>query len=175
MVETQQRYATVHTPASTVRTRPGRGRRFQKGATMAVPNGPAGGRPRSAFRLTSGFDVLDKWMGNASQIEKNRVHQVLFAVADRSVFTHYEVVDDVKKTMEFFVFARSDLTVKIRVHGLDAFGIIYVGPSCEAPGLDAAPEQAADPEPGLRRAAQEPGAGREGSTSSAEQDASHLS
>ena len=139
---------------------------------MAVPTGPAEGWPRSTFRLTSGFKPLDRWSQNASQVEKNVVYQALFAVVSRSVFAQYDVIDDVTKTMEFFVLARCDLTVKIRVHGLDSFGIVYVGPTCDAPGLDqAAPEAAADPE----TADPEPGPGQEKSPRATERDAPRLS
>ena len=108
---------------------------------MAIPMEPADRRPRCAFRLASGLEILDAWSQNASQAELDIVNRVLFAVTERSVFTQYQVVDDVARTMEFFVLAKRDLTVKIRVHGLDSFGITYVGPTCAAPGLDqAAPE-----------------------------------
>jgi hypothetical protein len=104
---------------------------------MDAPIQPAGSR-RSAFRLTSGLDLLEKWSRTATQAEKNVVHQVLFAIADKSVFTDYLVVDDVVKTMEFFVLTRCEITIKVRVHGLNAFGIVYIGPTCDAPGLDCA-------------------------------------
>ena len=108
---------------------------------MAVPIEPADCWPRSAFRLASGLNIFDEWSQNASQAELDIVTQVLFAVTEKSVFAQYYVVDDVSKTMEFFVLARGDLTVKIRVHGLDSFGIVYIGPTCAAPGLDqASPE-----------------------------------
>jgi Family of unknown function (DUF6235) len=108
---------------------------------MAAPNKPTN-RPRPIpFRLTSGLEILDQWSANAGQVEKNIVHEVLFALAEKSAFANYDVVDDVTKTLEFFVLARGELTVKVRVHGLDSFGIVYVGPTCDAPGLDqTAPE-----------------------------------
>jgi Family of unknown function (DUF6235) len=105
---------------------------------MAVPMDPASRRPRQGFCLTSGLEILDEWSAAATQVEKNIVHQVLFAVTEKSVFKHYYVVDDVTRTMEFFVIAPGDLTVKIRVLGLDAFGIVYIGPTSGAPGLDQA-------------------------------------
>lgn len=118
---------------------------------MAAPIGPIKRRP-SSFRLTSGLELLDEWSQTATQAERNIVNTALFAVVSRSVFSEYNVVDDVKKTMEFFVFARCDLIVKIRVHDLNSFGIVYVGPACAAPGLDcakpdpelSAPERAPD-------------------------------
>jgi hypothetical protein len=102
---------------------------------------PAGRRPRCGFCLTSGLEILDAWSQSASQAELNIVNQVLFAVTDLSVFTRYQIVDDVTRTTEFFVLAQRHLAVKIRVHGLNSFGIVYIGPACAAPGLDqAAPE-----------------------------------
>jgi Family of unknown function (DUF6235) len=110
---------------------------------MATPTQPTGDHTRSGFRLTSGLDLLEEWSRTAAQAEKNLVHDVLFAVADGSVFTGYDVVDDVERALEFFVLARHELTVKIRVHSLESFGIVYIGPTCDAPGLDrAAPEPA---------------------------------
>jgi Family of unknown function (DUF6235) len=103
---------------------------------MAVPqeNQP---QP-SLFRLTSGLELLEEWSEGATQVQRNVVNHVLFAVASKAVFSEYAVVDDVTKTMEFFVLAKCDIAVKIRVHGLDSFGIVYVGPACAAPGLDCA-------------------------------------
>lgn len=66
----------------------------------------------------------------------NIVHRVLFAVAGKNVFSEYVVVDDPVRTMEFFVLAKCDLAIKIRVYGLDSYGIIYIGPASDAPGLD---------------------------------------
>jgi hypothetical protein len=98
----------------------------------------AGGNQPQPFRLTSGLELLEEWSRNATQVQQNIVNQLLFAVADRAVFSEYVVVDDVTKTMEFFVLAKSDIVVKIRVHGLDSFGIVYLGPARSAPGLDGA-------------------------------------
>src|SRR5579859_6054451 len=103
---------------------------------MAASNQPANRRRPIPFRLASGLEILDRWSAQAGQAEKNIVHDVLFALAEKSVFADYDVVDDVTKTLEFFVLARGELTVKVRVHGLDSFGIVYVGPTCDAPGLD---------------------------------------
>src|SRR5208282_3089088 len=95
--------------------------------TMAIPEGS---RPRALmFRLTSGLERLDEWSQNATQVEKNVVNRVLFAVAGKTVFSEYVVVDDVARTMEFFVLAKCDLAVKVRVYGLDSFGIVYIGPA----------------------------------------------
>jgi hypothetical protein len=98
---------------------------------------PANGRP-SSFTVTSGLDLLDEWSTRATQSQKNIVYAIIFAVADRTVFADYNVIDDVENHMEFFVLAKNDLIVKIRIDGFDSFGILYIGPSCTAPGLDPA-------------------------------------
>lgn len=104
------------------------------------------GRPRRPlpFCLTSGVDLLEEWSEHATQVQKNLVNQVLFSVARRAVFSEYAVVDDATRAMEFFVLVKCDIAVKIRVHGLDSFGIVYVGPASAAPGLDSAV-----PDPGI--------------------------
>lgn len=104
---------------------------------------PASERPRH-LKLTSGWALLETWSASATQAERNIVYQVLLAAVERTLFTQYVVLDDVEKTMEFFVLARCDLIVKIRVHGWHSFRILYVGSACAAPGLErAVPEQAA--------------------------------
>jgi hypothetical protein len=125
---------------------------------MAEPIGPASPRPPTPLRLTSGFELLERWSEGATQVEKNVIHRVLFAVTDRTVFKDYVIIDDVTKTMEFFVICRCDLTVKIRIEDFDTCGITYIGPTCAAPGLDqAAPEaRAAQPEPEPRPDASQP-------------------
>jgi hypothetical protein len=101
---------------------------------MSASPVPAG-RP-SLFTVSCGLDLLDEWSEHATQAQKNIVHRVIFSVADKSVFTDYVVVDDVENHMEFFVLAKSDLAVKIRIDGFDSFGILYIGPSSDVPGLD---------------------------------------
>jgi hypothetical protein len=96
------------------------------------------GSPSSLFRMTSGIELLDEWSQRATQAERNIVNGVLFAVVGKSVFAEYDVIDDVTKTMEFFVLAKNGLTVKVRIHGMDSFGIVYVGPAHAAPGFDSA-------------------------------------
>jgi hypothetical protein len=97
---------------------------------------PAPAARPSLFTVTSGLDLLDEWSAHATQAHKNIVHRVIFSVADKKVFTDYVVVDDVENHMEFFVLAKSDLTVKIRIDGFDSFGILYIGPSSDVQELD---------------------------------------
>jgi Family of unknown function (DUF6235) len=119
------------------RGRPATHTRTVKGADDMTS--PLEDRPRPLpFRLTTGLGLLEEWSATATQVQKNVVNQLLFAIAGRTVFTEYIVVDDVTKTMEFFVLAKCHLAVKIRVHGLDSFGIVYIGPADAAPGLDRA-------------------------------------
>lgn len=121
---------------------------------MTVPS-EATRRYPSLFRLTTGLEILEDWSTTVTQAEKNAANRALFAVVEKTVFTEYNVVDDVEKTMEFFVFARNDLIVKIRVHDLGSFGIVYVGPAAEAPGLDCL-------RPDLEMSAGESSLGRDG-------------
>jgi hypothetical protein len=104
---------------------------------MSAPIVPSSGRP-SLFTVTSGLDLLDEWSAHATQSQKNIVNRIIFAVADKNVFTEYCIVDDIENHMEFFVLAKNDLAVKIRIEGFDSFGILYIGSSCAAPGLDPA-------------------------------------
>lgn len=104
---------------------------------MSTPTEPTSGRP-SSLAMTTGLDLLDEWSTGAVQSQKNIVHRILFAVADMTVSTDYIVIDDVRDHMQFFVLAKSDLVVKIRIEGLDSFGLLYVGPAGAAPGLDVA-------------------------------------
>jgi hypothetical protein len=106
---------------------------------MTTPIQPRGSRPRLWCRLTSGLEELEKWSCNATQGEKNVVYDALFAVADRSVFSTHQVVDDINRPTQFFVLTRGYLAVKIRIHGFDDFGIVYIGPSSDAPGIDPDP------------------------------------
>jgi hypothetical protein len=104
---------------------------------MNAPLGPDSARP-STYTVTGGLELLDEWSADATQSQKNIVHRVIFSVADKTVFNDFDVIDDVENHMEFFVLAKNDLAVKIRIEDLDSFAILYVGPSCDAPGLDPA-------------------------------------
>lgn len=97
---------------------------------------PADASRPSTFTVTDGLDLFDEWSARATQAQKNIIHRVLFSVADNSVFYSYPVIDDVANHMEYFVLAKNDLAVKIRIDAIDAFSILYIGPSVDAPGLD---------------------------------------
>jgi hypothetical protein len=109
---------------------------------MIAPIQPAGS---GVLRLTSGFEVLDRWSQDADQSAQTVVYEVIFAVAERSVFSDYVVVDDTEKATEFFVLARCGLAVKFTLHSLESCGIVYIGPAADAPGLDRMPGRAASP------------------------------
>lgn len=113
---------------------------------MSEFSSPASGRP-SRFTVTSGLELFDEWCAHATQAQKNIVSRVIFAVADKKVFSEYDVIDDIENHMEFFVLAKNELTVKIRIDGFDSFAILYIGPTCTAPGLDLVPPVSIQQEP----------------------------
>lgn len=111
---------------------------------MTAPRIPAGSSRPSMYTVTSGLDLLDDWATHATQPQKNTVYRTLFAVADQTVYTTCTVIDDPANPLEFFVLAKSDLAVKIRLESVDSFAVLYIGPSATAPGLDAATPAVAD-------------------------------
>jgi hypothetical protein len=72
---------------------------------------------------------LEDWAATASQIDKNAVYDVLFAVSDGTVFRSHTVLDDVQRAGEFFVLARENLVVKVSIQPFDTFGVLYIGPN----------------------------------------------
>jgi hypothetical protein len=96
---------------------------------------PAPAARPSTFTITTGLDLLADWTAAATQADRNTIYAILFSVADHSVFTTRTVIDDTENHMEFFVLARNDLTVKIRIDDFDSFAILYIGPASTAPGL----------------------------------------
>jgi hypothetical protein len=106
---------------------------------MTDPRIPAGSSRPSLYTITSGLDLLEDWAVEATQPQKNTVYLTLFAVADKTVFTAGTVIDDPASPLEFFVLAKNDIVVKIRIESMDSFAILYIGPSDAAPGLDVAP------------------------------------
>jgi hypothetical protein len=103
---------------------------------MSTQSRPRGQQPLLPLRLAAGIDLLDKWAQDAPQSQKNIVNSLLFSVVEKRVFSDYDIVDDVENHMELFVLTKADLTVKIRIYDFESFGIVYVGESCSAPGLD---------------------------------------
>ncbi|HJP77505.1 MAG TPA: DUF6235 family protein [Pseudonocardiaceae bacterium] len=84
---------------------------------------------RKKRRLNLGVGRLEDWAATASQIDKNAVYDVLFAVSDGTVFRSHVVLDDVQRAGEFFVLARENLVVKVSIQPFDTFGVLYIGPN----------------------------------------------
>jgi uncharacterized protein DUF6235 len=100
---------------------------------MTIPVQPSSSSP---LRLTSGFELIESWSRDADDLTKTAVYEVLFLVAERSVFKDCVVVDDPERPTEFFVLTRRNLAVKIQLHSLDTCAVVYIGPASDAPGLD---------------------------------------
>ena len=75
-----------------------------------------------------GIDILEAWAGTAPLSMKNAVYKALFAVVDRSAFRSYRIIDDCRQPEEVFVIVRDDLMLKLRINGVDSFGLLYIGP-----------------------------------------------
>jgi hypothetical protein len=91
---------------------------------------------RTHFRMTSGTDVLAEWGETANQSHKNAVYRALFSVLDGSLFRTHNLVEGFAIPSEFFVVLKQDLVVKFRMHGAESFGVAYIGPWDDAPGVD---------------------------------------
>jgi len=107
---------------------------------MTVPIEPASS---ARLRLTLGIDVLENWSRDANDLARTAVYEVLFSVTERSVFKDHVVVDVADRPTEFFVLARRDLAVKIRLHSLDACEVVYIGPAGTASWPDGGCSEAA--------------------------------
>jgi len=102
---------------------------------MNRPTEPTDGVESMNFRLDTGIDVLETWTAGADDADRSLVYQALFAMTDQSLFRTHRIVDDWQRLSEFFVLLREDLVLKLRVHCFDSFGVVYVGPADQAPGL----------------------------------------
>jgi hypothetical protein len=87
------------------------------------------------FRLETGLDVLEHWADTAGHTDKNAVYTALFAMQDRSLFRYYRVIEDFQRPDEVFVIVTQELVMKIRVSGLESFGIVAIGPRSQATDL----------------------------------------
>ena len=99
-----------------------------------MPSRPTGGSEPAALRMVSGFEILEEWFEHAAQSQRNTVSRILLSVAGKSVFSDFDVIDDIAKPGEFFVLTKADLLVKIRIHDPGSFGIVYIGPDDSALG-----------------------------------------
>jgi hypothetical protein len=102
---------------------------------MNRPLEPVGSVNQPRLRLDTGLDVLDRWAEHANHQEKNAVYAALFAMTDRTLLRTYRIVEDEVELAEFFVLLANELVLKMRVHSFDSFGLVYVGPRTNAPGL----------------------------------------
>ncbi|HEX6354685.1 DUF6235 family protein [Actinophytocola sp.] len=88
--------------------------------------------------METGIEVLEKWADDATPRDKDVVYAALFATTDRSLFRTHDVLDDEYRLNEFFVLLEGDVVIKMRVNGYDSFGLVYIGPRTNAPGLTSA-------------------------------------
>jgi len=109
---------------------------------MTTPIQPGRG---TRLRLTSGLELLEDWSRDADDLAKTAIYEVLFSVTEGSVFRDHVVVDDVDRPTEFFVLTRRYLAVKIQLLSLDTCAVLYIGPACDAPGLDRVAPDTATP------------------------------
>jgi hypothetical protein len=125
---------------------------------------PCGARPRSRYlaasrkadhmstpiqparlQFASGIELIEDWSRNADDLAKTAVYEVLFSIAEGSVFRDHVVVDDVDRPTHFYVLTGRNLAVKVQLLSLDTCAIVYIGPACGAPGLDWAGSGAVSP------------------------------
>ena len=92
------------------------------------------------LKLDSGLQQLEEWAETARQAHKNQLYKALFAVTDGSVCGSYGVLQDKEIGNAHFVLVREDLVLKVNYPDADSFGILYIGPLEDAPGLDLALE-----------------------------------
>lgn len=90
---------------------------------------------RTHFRMDTGTDVLAAWGETASQSHKTAVYRTLFSVLDGSLFRTHNLVDGFTVPSEFFVVLKPELVVKLRVNAFNSFGVVYIGPWEDAPGV----------------------------------------
>lgn len=84
------------------------------------------------LRLGAGVDVLDEWAATAHQIDLNAVQDALFALLERSVDAHYEVIDDAAYPRHLVVVVRDELALRVELHDVGTFGIEFIGTPVDA-------------------------------------------
>jgi hypothetical protein len=95
---------------------------------------------RKNLRMDSGLQQLEEWAESARQVHKNQLYRALFAVTDGSVWSSYGVLRDKENHNAHFVLVREDLVLKVDYPDSESFGVLYIGPLADAPGLDVALE-----------------------------------
>ena len=87
-------------------------------------------------KLNAGIETLEQWAADARHVQKNLLYKALFSVTEGSVFERYAVLQDTQNPLEHFVLVREDLVVKIGFQpDCEGFGIQFIGPLEDAPGL----------------------------------------
>ena len=92
------------------------------------------------LKMNSGVQQLEDWTDSAGQVHKNQLYKALFAVTDGSVSSNYGVIQDKENENAHFVLVREDLVLKVDYPDAESFGISYIGPLENAPGLGMALE-----------------------------------
>jgi hypothetical protein len=87
---------------------------------------------------SSALQRLEEWADNARQTHKNQLYKALFAVSDGTVGHHYGVLAGKEEPNEHFVMVREDVVLKVNYPDSGTFGISYIGPLEDAPGIDLA-------------------------------------
>jgi hypothetical protein len=90
------------------------------------------------LKLDNGLQQLEEWADNARQVHKNQLYKALFAVTDGSVCHSYGVLQDKENPNAHFVMVREDLVLKVNYPDSGSFGISYIGPMEDAPGISLA-------------------------------------
>ena len=90
------------------------------------------------LKLDSGWQQLEEWADNARHIDKNQLYKALFTITDGSVGQHYGLLRDKEDPNAHFVLVREGLVLKITYTDGDSFGISYIGPLEDAPGISIA-------------------------------------
>jgi hypothetical protein len=85
--------------------------------------------------LDSGLRQLEEWADTAHQVHKNQLYKALFAITDRSVSHRYAVLQDTEDSRAHFVLVREDLVLKVNYPDDGTYGISYIGPMDDAPGI----------------------------------------
>jgi hypothetical protein len=87
------------------------------------------------LKLDNGIQQLEDWAGTAHQVHRNHLYKALFAIIDGSAADHYVVLQDKENANARFVLVREDLVLKVNYPADGSFGIDYIGPMDDAPGI----------------------------------------
>jgi hypothetical protein len=93
---------------------------------------------RDKHLTLDGLQQLEDWADTARHIHKNQLYKALFAVTDGTVDRHYGVLQDTEDPDAHFIIIREDLVLKVNYPDRGSFGITYIGPLEDAPGINLA-------------------------------------